>query len=929
LRFARGITPAYGQVDIKLAKNNSTFMSRTRVLLTNIIWLAALVWFAGPAGGAPVGSSGAANVVSVWLAADPTPLAERLGHNVKGVETVKDGTGTALYHVVHLAPSGFVIVAADDQIGPIVAFAAKGAFNRSVKNALRALADKDLASRLAQARSHPDAVRFVRAHKQWQHLEGSNSPPAGTAAYVASVSSVWVAPFLPSLWDQETVRDEGKLACYNYYTPPYAAGSTSNYPSGCVATGMAQLMYYFQYPTAAVGTGAFSIWVNGTMTQTNLRGGNGSGGPYLWSNMPPVPQNPTTAQCQAIGALTSDAGVAVNMAYAPGGSGATLLGARDALASTFLYPNVIIGGQDNPSYSLSPSLTNIVNPNLDARKPVLFGIWANSSEGHCVVCDGYGYLDGTMYHHLNMGWSGDDNAWYALPDIDTSDSLTFTNISSCIYNVDVSGGGEIVSGRILDSSGNPVPNVSVTASRSGGGTYAATSDTNGIYALVQLPSSSHYTLTVSKAGFDNESGNWSTGASQNSSASTGNVWGANFVLTDTGPPSILSAPHSQTVFTGGTAIFAVNAVGAGNLSYQWSQNGALLTNSGSALTISNVSAANAGTYAVVVSNAYGTAAATGAVLNVEQEGGTQLVQNGGFEMGDFSDWSTAGNTADAFVTTGSLYVYAGNYGAALGPAGSLGFLLQNLATTPGASYVVSCWLDSPDGLTPNEFLVAWNGTNLFDEVNMGETGWTNLQFMVVAGSTNTVLEFGFRNDESYFGLDDITVNTFVSATAAPQIAVQPASQTAVLGAGAAFSVTASGTPAVAYQWQFDGADLAGATNSTLAFSAVQAAEAGLYQVVVSNVAGAVTSSAAALNVTGVPVSFVTGAGGIQAGGGGITVTLTNLTGQGPVVVQASADLMHWIPVFTNAAAFGGFQFTDAAAGTLPCRYYRAVIGTSP
>ena len=927
--FLRGITPAFDHCNIKVAKHNF-FMDRTRGYLANFICLAALAWFAGPAGGSPVKSTAAANAVTRWLAADPTPLAEKLSHDVKGVETVRDAQGTALYHVVHLAPSGFVIVAADDQIGPIVAFATKGEFNPSPKSALRALANKDLASRLAQARAHPAAARFVRAHRQWQQLEqGTNTPQGGTASYVSSVSSVWVAPLLQTLWDQETLNDAGRLACYNYYTPPYAAGSTSNYPSGCVATGMAQLMYHFQYPTAGVGTNAFSIGVNNTVTQASLRGGNGAGGPYLWSNMPPVPQNPTAAQCQAIGALTSDAGVAVDMAYGPGGSGATLIGARDALAGTFLYPNVIIAGQDNPSYSLSAALTNIVNPNLDARKPVLFGIWASGNEGHCVVCDGYGYESGALYHHLNMGWSGDDNAWYALPDIDTSDSLTFTNISSCIYNVDAGGEGEIISGRIVDITGNPVSKATVTASRSEGVTYTATSDANGIYALVQLPSSSHYALTVSLPGYDNESGNWSTGLSQNSSAATGNVWGANFVLSDAGPPSILSAPQSQTAFVGGTASLTVNATGAGNLSYLWSQNGALLTNSGSSLTISNVTAADAGTYAVVVSNAYGTAASPGAVLNVEQLGGTQLVRNGGFETGSFSSWSTASNMSGTAVTTGPLYVDAGQYGAELGPSGSLGFLLQSLATTPGASYLVSCRLDSPDGLTPNEFLVAWNGTNLFDQVNMGETGWTNLQFVVTADATNALLEFGFRNDDSYFGLDAITVNNVFPATAAPQIAAQPASQTAALGAGAAFSVTASGTPAVAYQWQFNGANLDGATNSTLAFGAVEAADAGLYQVVVSNSAGALTSSAAALNVTGVPVSFVTGAGGFQAGTGAITVVLTNLTGQGTVVVQASADLLHWVPVFTNAAAFGGFQFTDPVPTNIPCRYYRAAIGTSP
>jgi DNA-binding beta-propeller fold protein YncE/PKD repeat protein len=134
-----------------------------------------------------------------------------------------------------------------------------------------------------------------------------------------------------------------------------------------------------------------------------------------------------------------------------------------------------------------------------------------------------------------------------------------------------------------------------------------------------------------------------------------------------------------------------------------------------------------------------------------------LVLNGGFESGDFTGWSESGNFDYCSIANNSTCVHSGNYGAELGPAGSLGYISQTLSTSPGKSYLLSLWLDSPDGQYPNECVVSWNGNILFDETNLPATGWTNLQFLVSATETNTVLELGFRDDPSYLGLDDISV----------------------------------------------------------------------------------------------------------------------------------------------------------------------------
>jgi len=150
--------------------------------------------------------------------------------------------------------------------------------------------------------------------------------------------------------------------------------------------------------------------------------------------------------------------------------------------------------------------------------------------------------------------------------------------------------------------------------------------------------------------------------------------------------------------------------------------------------------------------------------------GQSLVQNSGFETGDFTGWTVFGAAGDsAVVRSPAQFVHSGNYGAFLGDVGSLGYISQTLSTVPGQSYLLSLWLNNPDNtiygsvVTPNQFVVNWNtnssSTNtIFNQIDMGAVNtWTNMQFVVTATGTNTILQFGERNDPVAFGLDDVNV----------------------------------------------------------------------------------------------------------------------------------------------------------------------------
>jgi hypothetical protein len=462
-------------------------------------------------------------VVSGWLANNTQPFDMPLGNRIMDVETVAGEAGEPLYYVVRLSRSAFVIVPADDLVEPILSFAAGQPPEPSAQDPLTALITADVNARLADAYQDGSRGRLqiqsaTPTQTRWHDLitKAGLTPNDISIQGMETISDVRVAPFLKTRWAQANVC---RAPCYNYFTP-------DNYPCGCAATAMAQLLYYCRYPATGIGQQSFTISVLGEEQPASTRGGDGTGGPYRWADMSPVPDcNITAEQQQAIGALCYDAGVTMHMNYTQDGSGASSSAMASALKSTFGFSNSVSGG--NHGRDMGVGLAGMINPNLDAGYPVVLGLHGKS--GHAVVADGYGYDTSTpaktLYHHLNMGWAGRDDVWYNLPEVGNHDT-----VPECIYNVFAEGTGEIISGRITDASGQPISGVTIRADL-GTKSFQTVTNDKGIYALTKLPSASSFAVQPDKPGFTFSGQMIETGTSQDRQASAGNQWGIDFVGT--------------------------------------------------------------------------------------------------------------------------------------------------------------------------------------------------------------------------------------------------------------------------------------------------------------------------------------------------------------------------------------------------------------
>jgi hypothetical protein len=174
------------------------------------------------------------------------------------------------------------------------------------------------------------------------------------------------------------------------------------------------------------------------------------------------------------------------------------------------------------------------------------------------------------------------------------------------------------------------------------------------------------------------------------------------------------------------------------------------------------------------------------------------------------------------------------------------------------------------------------------------------------------------------GLAGLTIIS-LGTNSAPSILNPPQGQSVPAGGSALFSIGANGTSPLRYQWLFANAPLAGATNSLLWLANVGASQAGGYSVIIANDYGSVTSSVATLAVQ-LPQpptpTLLTADGGFGVSAGQFGFNLAGPSGL-VVIIEASTNLVNWLPIQTNALINGQVRFTDPQSRAFSKRFYRA------
>lgn len=302
------------------------------------------------------------------------------------------------YYVFNNDAGGFVIIAGDDAVTPVLGYTSTGSFD---------------------AENLPDGLKdLLKSYERQIAALGDNYVANQTATRAAFTGEKLLKT---AEWNQ--------MAPFNKYTP-------SNYVTGCVATAGAIVMKHHGYP--AKGTGSHSYTWNGKTLTANF------GHDYDWASMPVKYDGTNDADFDGVARLMADLGVAVEMNYAKDGSGSYIGDLVTALQKYYGYSKLshLMAIEDVGAEAWNGRLRE----EIDANRPVLYAASDPTRGGHAFVIDGY--KDENF--SVNWGWGGYCDGFYQIgalnPESEGMPTGDKYNVGqSAVFGMEPSGGTEKVS----------------------------------------------------------------------------------------------------------------------------------------------------------------------------------------------------------------------------------------------------------------------------------------------------------------------------------------------------------------------------------------------------------------------------------------------------------------------------------------------------
>jgi hypothetical protein len=311
-------------------------------------------------------------------------------------------SNTTFFYIFNVATNGFVIVAGDDTVTPILGYSTEGNFDSNnipqnvakwlegYKNEIRSIVEQNIQP-------------ATDINENWKRLRNGDKINT-TSQYKSNTTSkimLGVAPLIQTKWNQSPF--------YNAECPIDMIANQQTV-TGCPATAMAQIMKYWNYPSTGSGNHSYNHDKYGTISA------NFANTTYQWDEMPISVTSPNNA----VATLMYHCGVAVEMNYgvAPAGSSSYVIVAaapsaqktcENAFKKYFGYNASTLQGLERVNYSDS-NWINLLKNELDLGRPIQY-VGFGSGGGHTWVCDGY---DNNNFLHMNWGWGGNSDGYFQI-----------------------------------------------------------------------------------------------------------------------------------------------------------------------------------------------------------------------------------------------------------------------------------------------------------------------------------------------------------------------------------------------------------------------------------------------------------------------------------------------------------------------------------